>query len=675
MKLKRFAALPTIMVVAAASHPGVALATDFSIGGGQTETSTQALTAAGDTLSVDKGGKVSTTGAHAVELSAADQRVTNRGTLEALSGHDGIFGNADATGARISNYGTISTTGMLAYAVHLQGVDNELVNFGGLYVYADCAYGVYAEGDYFSLTNNGTIASKAEATSYGVYLENANYATIVNNGLISTIGTDADGITVYGGDLSITNTGTVSTSNADSIGIYVWHGSASGTVLVNTGTIHTSGEGGSQAIYANAPGATVINSGTVISEHAEAFYMGRSDQTLTLLSGSRIFGGIRFDYGPSATLNIGRGLDARLTLDGIPGTITTDGQLWVLDDTDPAAAVLAVVSPETVAGGSTAATTTTGAVAGTISNHIGARRSGGAADSAPLAYAPAVAGPAFPDFAPDDEYGVWTSAYGTILERTGAGGGRASTQGGALAGFDTRLSEDSLAGIYAGFGRGVVMAATGGSSTETTSLMGGAYASFSHGPVFVDVNASIGATVNRSTRNLINNLVAGGIETATADYTGFFVSPSVKVGIDHDIGAARLTPSVSLLYAGIYQPGYSETGSSANLSFGAQSTHVLTARAELELGTLDQDDVPGGWSGSFKLGADGTVTNGSAVSATLIGAPLEFAASTNLEARGFAGLNIEYATGGTTFAATSEVGLSTTGILSASIQGGIGAKF
>ena len=84
-------------------------------------------------------------------------------------------------------------------------------------------------------------------------------------------------------------------------------------VLINTGTIRATGTRTNamygQGIYANATGMTVINSGTVSSWYA--LYMGQADQTLTLLAGSRIEGGIRFDHadaladGLSASVKLG----------------------------------------------------------------------------------------------------------------------------------------------------------------------------------------------------------------------------------------------------------------------------------------------------------------------------------------------------------------------------------
>ncbi|WP_378947646.1 autotransporter domain-containing protein [Mesorhizobium sp. ANAO-SY3R2] len=644
MKTKRFAALPTIVAIAVAAHPNMAQAIDRTVADGQTETATQTLTGFGDTLSIEAGGAVSTNGG-AVVMDAANQTLTNRGTID--------------------------TDGTSAYGVHSTAINAEVANFSGIITYADCAYGIYSVADYFAIINNGTISTRGNAGSYGIYVEYADHAAITNNGLIDTIGDTANGITLWGSHARITNNGTLTTSGANAIGIYAWHDFAenSQNVLTNTGTIRTTGTG-SQAIYANATGMTVINSGRVASRHAEAFYMGQADQMLTLLAGSVIEGGIRFDQAGSATLNIGRGLDARLTLDGIPDTIDTNGQAYVLDGN-----VLTVVSSEANRAGGTAAAVTSDAVASALRSHISRSRQGqSGGGAAPLGYAPTPAAPDFPEFAPSDDFSMWTSAYGAVSSPRGGKAGVRTGQGGGLFGFDARLSEERLVGLFGGLGHGVVRA-DNGSKVETTTLVGGGYGSFGFGPGFVDVNAAIGATFNKSNRKIVNNVVAGGLETADGDYGGIFISPSVTVGLDHDLGTARLTPSISLLYAGIYQNGYTETGSTANLTLESQTTHVFTARGEIELGTLKLDEMAGGWSGSVRLGAEGTLTDGSATSASLLGSALNLAGSTSTEARGFVGMDFGFTRGGYDFSTKGEVGYSTAGVLSASIQGGIGMRF
>jgi uncharacterized protein with beta-barrel porin domain len=668
MTTKKHAAFRAAVAIAVVAQSGAAFATDTTIAAGQTETTTQALPGAGDSLTIDKSGAVSTSGANAVEMSAANQTVTNRGSIEADDASaDGI--QVDGDDAIITNYGTISVRG-LAYGVHSTALNTQLVNYGGVFAYADCAYGVFAEGDYFSLTNHGEITLTASTKSYGVYVEHGDHATILNNGTISTTGTVSDAVTVWGRAASITNNGTIRTSGDDSIGVYTWYttGVDSQTVITNTGTIHTSGTGGSQAVYLNDRGATLINSGTIIAEQDEAIYMGQADQTLTLLPGSRIEGDILFAQAASATINVERGLDTRLELTGIPGTINTNGQPYALVGN-----ALVVLSEEAAVGSGAATSAMANSISGAISGHIGARRSGQHDTGSPaLGYLPSTSTYDFPDFAPEDNFGLWASAFGSFSRQTKVGAGGRSREAGGLVGFDARLSEDALAGVYGGLGQGVVTSGSG-TSIDTTSILGGSYASYNFGPAFVDVNASVGAMFGRSERKVANNKVTGGFETAKADFGGVFVSPAVTLGVDAQLGAARVTPSVALMYAGIFNNAYEETGSSTNLSFGSRLSHAVTARAQVELGTLDTG--ADGFSGSLKVGAEGTISNAGAVDAKLLGAALHVPNPTSRVARAFTGMDLGFTTGRYDLNASGEVGYDTEGVLSASLQGGFRARF
>jgi hypothetical protein len=51
-------------------------------------------------------------------------------------------------------------------------------------------------------------------------------------------------------------------------------------------------------------------------------------------------------------------------------------------------------------------------------------------------------------------------------------------------------------------------------------------------------------------------MVAGGIEHAEANYGGFLLSPSVRIGTDMAMGSGTLTPSLRLRYAGLFLEGY-----------------------------------------------------------------------------------------------------------------------
>lgn len=654
MNMKHIAAVPTMMAIVAAVQP--ALATDITIADGQTETATQSLSGAGATLTIETGGAVSS------------------------GGDDGVvFG---AKGQSLVNHGTIHTNGSPAYGVTNNWDNVRVENHGEIRTLGICSYGVYSVADHFTFTNNGVVATEASDNSWAIGFEGAN-ATIINNGSVQTVGDGATAISVWDSrNATVINNGTISVSGTDTFAVYAYHNKADGpsrSVLINNGTIRATGEQGagsySQGVFANSVGMSVINSGTIYSERAESIVLNADDQTLTLLAGSELHGVVKFAKPTTATLNIGRGLDATLTLDGIPDTINPNGQLLVIDRAEGR---VAVVSPEIARGGSAAATATSGAVSNAINTRIAKGRnnalSGGSAPGSLVsAYAPTGAAASFPNFAPSDKFGAWASAYGAYSAPTGGRTGSRTVQGGALFGFDARLSADRIAGLFAGFGHGVVKAGNG-SEVETTTIVGGAYGSYDLGAVFVDVNASIGATFNDSSRRVMDNFT-GITEIATASYNGFFFSPSVAVGYDHDLGSARLTPILSLTYAGVYQNAYAESGATANLSLGSQTSHALTARGEIELGTLKAADMRNGWRGSVKLGAEGTYISSGSTSASLMGSSATMSGATSTQARGFLGADVGYVRDGYALTAQGEVGYSSEGAISASLQGGIAVRF
>lgn len=633
--------LASVAVVATVQAPK-GHATDLTIRNGETINVTQTLAGSEDSLTVESGGSLAT-GSTAIVVNGADSTVDNRGS--------------------------VSASDMSAYGLQSSAARTLFTNSGNLSTTGECAYGVYATGTHFTLINDGTISTSADNNSWGVHV-NASDATIVNNRTIDTRGVDADGINVWGANANITNHGTLTTSGNSAIGVYVWHttGVDSRNVLTNTGTIRATGDG-AQGIWANARGMTVVNSGTIASRDAEAIYMGQADQTLTLLQGSVIEGVVRFDQTESATLNIARGLDASLTLNGVPGTIDTNGQPYVISDN-----VLTVVAAEPITAGATTTAATSAAVSNAVGRHVAGRRQGTTGSGfVPLAYAPTPATPFFPDFAPSYDHGAWTSAYGSFSVPLESEGLRVN-QGGVLFGLDTRFDDGTVAGVFAGFGYGSAFQ-DNGATVDTATVLGGGYGTFDLGAGFVEATATFGATFNDSSRRIVNNSVTGGVERASGDYNGAFFSPAVTFGVDSELANMRITPSMTLSYAGIYQEGYTETGSNANLSIGSQYTNVVTARGEIELGSLRFDDAPDGWSGNVRLGAEGTWLDGDDVKGAVLGTALTIDGTSSLQGRGFVGADFGFKQGRYEFSAKTEVGYTSSGTLTVDVTSGIRVAF
>ena len=119
-------------------------------------------------------------------------------------------------------------------------------------------------------------------------------------------------------------------------------------------------------------------------------------------------------------------------------------------------------------------------------------------------------------------------------------------------------------------------------SSSTGSL--GLYGSAQFGVADIDFSLIAGLSLNQSNRKV----VAGGTtETAVGTFNSGVITPSVVVSVpvlSTDGGSVALEAGAS--YSGGLVSGYSETGSSMNLTVGAQTIAVVDARFGLSAKSL-----------------------------------------------------------------------------------------
>jgi outer membrane autotransporter protein len=202
--------------------------------------------------------------------------------------------------------------------------------------------------------------------------------------------------------------------------------------------------------------------------------------------------------------------------------------------------------------------------------------------------------------------------------------------GGAL-GADWQARPDLRVGMFVGAGSTRTSVDFNLGEFDSNLAFVGAYARYGIGASYLKAAIQGGVSRNDSTRRINNNLAPGGLETATASYDGWYVSPELTFGhtiaLGHSFGAHyTLTPSVQVRYLHAAFDGYTESGATANLTVGTRTVQSFEERAELKLtqiAPLSSSSallihLAGGAHGVQRVGGD-------TVDAVLLGQSIPFA--------------------------------------------------
>ena len=476
-------------------------------------------------------------------ISFATGSVTNSGTITGIA-NDGVLANNSAV---VTNSGTIAG--------------------GQIGIVANVAA---------TVTNSGTITGGIEAIFSAGSLTVTNSGTIsgVQDGIVAVVPTVTNSGTITGGQIGIVS---LSTAN-----------------VVNSGVIT-----GGQIGIASLNTAKVTNSG-LISGGIAALQFGLSPDTLTLLPGSTIIGAINLGGGGD-TVNFRTG-NQNLTFDTLAGATVTSTVPFAVSGTQ-----VATVDPTPFAMLDRNLMDFSRAVSQAIPD---GETEGGAA--------PAFAGPAsfLPTASPLGEIIIpGVSAYaadaailkapmarygdGTTVWARGFAGERVQEADdvllhtvnrfyGGLFGGDWQARPDLRLGVFLGAGEIRAGIDHNFGETRSTLVFGGLYGRYDWGASFLKLRVQGGHSSNDATRVVNNNLAPGGIETATASFDGWYVSPEASLGHRFALGAHAggvytLIPSLTLRYLHASFDGYAESGTTAPLAVGARAANDFEERGEVKL--------------------------------------------------------------------------------------------
>jgi hypothetical protein len=567
------------------------------------------------------------------QSSAQAQCVTNSQTLN-LNGSGNVNGIVIGPGC-IINLGSVSTTSTGG------GGDAEtlFVNGSG------------------SINNSGTATATGGAGGGDAYAAFINGSGSINNSGTATATGGAGGGDAYAafinGSGSIGNSGTATATGGsgggDAYAVFI-NGSGS---IVNAGTATaTGGSGGGDAYALGVNGSgSIVNAGKATATAngggtAYAIFINGTS-TLTLLQGSFIIGGI--NIGGPATVNMDVGNQNLTFINSLAGATVTGTVPFVVSgnriasvDPTPFAVAGAVLTDftRTVSstipgfdGGGSTAMGATGPMA--FASPDTASRIDEAFASIPGLSAYASDTPVFknPTVIYSDGTTIWARGFAgqRIQQADGVLLHNESDYLGGVLGADKRVLPDLRLGAFIGIGDIRTNIDPNFDSAKSDLTFGGAYARYIWGNSFLNAAVQGGGSSNSIARNINNNLLPTGLETATASYSGWYISPELTYGqhlaLGHVLDADHtLTPSVQVRYLYGSFGGYTETGSTADLTVGTQTAQNLEERGELKLTRTTQYSPTSALLINLAAGLLGDErVGGTAINAILLGQALPFA--------------------------------------------------
>lgn len=422
--------------------------------------------------------------------------------------------------------------------------------------------GTVDSGIYTSALGNGDATATNSGTANGpldTYVQNSGNAISVNSGIINDYVATHAGYEGNGNAIMI-NTGTVNGEIATFA-----DGTGDATTINSgrvNGDIYMRAMGGGTSVLVNS--GTIINPNWGVDPNAIAIYFGTGNDKLTLDPGSFIVGGIHL-AGANDTVNINAG-NVNLTFESLANATVNGSVPFVV-----AGNRIVSVDPTTFGLADRTLMDFTGAVSGFV-------------NSGPDETPGSLKDPQTLSVSNLDGTTVWAKGFYGEREQNESGGtlGNSTRFSGGTIGLESKLLPGWTAGVFEGGGT-IKTSLDGNAGTATTDIgFGGIYTRYEDGALYLNAALIGGGLSSTTIRNVNNNMLADGRETATGGFNGWFLEPEVAVGYHLGLGNNwTLTPALKLRYLAAGYDGYNETSPGIGLAIDARTVEDIEGRAEL----------------------------------------------------------------------------------------------